>query len=381
MSHREHIPGSPRRQKSPTPRGRVLATESTRMRTPSSPRSSPFLAPAAMACALMVMLSGPPLRSAEQAPVTGDFRFSSGVELVNVTATVSDGHGRFVTGLTQDDFIVYEDGRPQTITHFSAERVPVSLGVAVDTSGSMEGEKIAAARAALERFLSELLDPEDELFLYRFSDRPTLLQWWTVDRQLLARAVDRLEASGGTAMYDAMAEALPIAAEGRHPKKAIVIISDGNDTASRIEIADLKARVRQSEVLVYAIGIDGSSEARVRRPWPPPMPPVAFPPGRGRWPPGGSPVPRDLPAQVRLEDRVNPEALRELTDDSGGRTEIIRSASDLEPATAGIADELSRQYYLGYPASGARDGRWREIRVEVKNPEYQVRARRGYAAS
>ena len=102
---------------------------------------------------------------AQQEPQRSDdaFRFKSGVELINVTATVSDPSGRFVSGLRQDDFLVYEDDQPQTVTHFSAERVPVSLGIVLDTSGSMAGEKIEAARSALDRFLYELLDGNDEI--------------------------------------------------------------------------------------------------------------------------------------------------------------------------------------------------------------------------
>ena len=110
----------------------------------------------------------PPARPEAQEP---GFRFKSGVELINVTATVSDASGRFVSGLRQEDFLVYEDDQPVTVTHFSAERVPVSLGIVLDTSGSMAGEKIEAARSALDRFLFELLDRDDEIFLYRFSQR------------------------------------------------------------------------------------------------------------------------------------------------------------------------------------------------------------------
>src|SRR5438874_1400603 len=98
-------------------------------------------------------------------PQDSPFRFKSGVELINVTATVADAEGRFVSGLRQEDFFVYEDDVLQTVTHFSAERVPVSLGIALDTSGSMAGEKIQEAQAALDRFLSDLTDPEDEFFL------------------------------------------------------------------------------------------------------------------------------------------------------------------------------------------------------------------------
>ena len=133
-------------------------------------------------------------------------RFKSGVELINVTAMVSDPFGRFVPGLLKEDFLVYEDGVPQPVTHFSAERVPVSLGIAVDTSGSMAGEKILAAQRALDRFLHDLLDEHDEIFLYRFNERPVLLQTWTTDRELLSRALGRIAARGSTAMYDAVAK-------------------------------------------------------------------------------------------------------------------------------------------------------------------------------
>jgi Ca-activated chloride channel family protein len=325
-----------------------------------------------------------------QPQIDDAFRFSSGIELVNVTATVSDSGGRFVPGLRREDFIVYEDDQVQTVTHFSAERVPVSLGVVVDTSGSMAGEKILAARKALGRFLGDLLDPQDDLFLYRFSDDPVLMQDWTADRDLLARAIGRLAANGGTALYDAVAEAVPLAAHGQHRKKALVVISDGNDTSSDVEVPELKRRIRESEVLVYAIGIDATGQPRANpvprtrpRPWPVPVP---FPRGRGgQWPPQPIPPIGDpgggFPTGARIDERVNALALRALTDDSGGRTEIIRSAHDLDPATAGIADELSRQYYLGYPTSGVKDGRWRQIRVEVRNGKYRVRARRGYFAN
>src|SRR6185369_5171470 len=151
------------------------------------------------------------------------FRFRSGVELVNVTATVSDTSGRFVPGLKADDFLVYEDNQPVEITHFSAERVPVSLGIVLDTSGSMAGAKIREAQSALDRFLFDLLDKEDEIFLYRFSNFPVLLQGWTSDRQLLSRVLDRVTPNGGTAMYDAVSEAVPLAQEGQFRKKAIVV--------------------------------------------------------------------------------------------------------------------------------------------------------------
>ncbi len=354
----------------------------------------------AIAVALLVVsLHGqqPPTPAQPPARPGGDepgFRFKSGVELINVTATVSDASGRFVSGLRQEDFVIYEDDQPVNVTHFNAERVPVSLGIALDTSGSMAGSKIQAARDALDKFLYELLDKQDEIFLYRFSNRVVLLQDWTKDRQLLSRALGRITPNGGTALYDAVSEAIPLTQQGQFRKKALLIISDGNDTASATGIREVKAQIRDSEVLVYAVGIDGEGEPARRTGPPPRMPmpiPFPFPGGRGGrrpgWPQppigggGGGGTGGGWPRYVTSDDRVNVAALRDMTDDSGGRTEIIRDPRDLNPATANIADELSKQYYLGYPSSGKKDGRWHAIRVEVRNHNYRVRARRGYLAS
>jgi len=261
----------------------------------------------------------------------------------------------------------------------------------------MAGNKIEEARTALDRLLFDLLDRQDEIFLYRFSSRPVLLQQWTRDRQQLSRALAHVEPNGGTAMYDAVAEAIPLTLQGQNRKKALLVISDGNDTSSATSVRELKAQIRETETLIYAIGIDGQADDPTYR-QPPARPPVQVPvprPFPGRWPmpggPGGTPpiFPRQPPAggggaPRRLnpnDDRVNIVALRDITDDSGGRTEIVRDARDLNPATASIADELSKQYYLGYPSSGKKDGRWHSIRVELRNRAYRVRARKGYVAS
>lgn len=341
------------------------------------------------------------------------FRFRTGVELVNVTATVTDASGRFVSGLRKEDFRVYQDDELQPITHFNSERVPVSLGIILDTSGSMDGEKMAAAKAALNRFLLDLLGPNDEVFLYRFDSTPELVHEWTTDRRQVSAALNRISPRGGTAMYDAISEAIPLAQAGRHRKKALVIISDGNDTSSQTAILELKEQIRETEVLVYAIGIDsqmstdawhsprrsagGILQALFQKPIPFPFPrpgtrppPRPLPPGNPgpRFPPGRPPVipPITSPrspntARMRPDERVNVAALRDITDDSGGRTEVIRTARDLDPATAGIADELSKQYFLGYASTGVKDGRWHSIRVEVRDGRYHVRARRGFVAT
>ncbi|HUR35422.1 MAG TPA: VWA domain-containing protein [Vicinamibacterales bacterium] len=331
---------------------------------------------------------------AQPAPAGSGYQFSSGVDLVNVTATVSDASGRFVPNLRKDDFIVYEDDQPQEVTYFTAERVSVSLGLVLDTSGSMAGEKWDDARTALDRFMYDLLDERDELALFRFSDHPSFVEGWATDRTLLSRAIARIAPNGGTALYDAVLDAVPFAATGHNQKKALVVISDGNDTSSIATLQDVRSRLHDSEVLVYAVGIDGDADDRLRQPqvqprFPPPGRPSPFPPGRrprGRFPvfpqifgPGGG---RSFPrASGAGDDRVNAATLRDLTDDSGGRTEIVHSGRDLDPATASIADELSKQYALGYSSPVRKDGRWHSIRVEVRNRAYRVRARRGYVAS
>jgi Ca-activated chloride channel family protein len=344
--------------------------------------------------------------SAQERPASGgqdSFRFRSGVQLINVTATVSDGRGRFVSGLKQEDFRVFEDGEQRPITHFTAERVPVSLGIVLDASGSMEGEKMAAARQALQRFLFDLLGDEDEVFLYRFDNRPQLVHPWTRNKEEIAADLRRIQPRGATTLYDAVAEAIPLAATGRNRKKALLIISDGNDSSSYTRIEELKRLIRESEVLVYAIGIDAMSQTQpYRRPWftsnfgqrrPTPFP---FPIPGGPRTPGGPTVPPRYPPSpppvtspgvpstrgTGRDEAVNVRVLREITDTSGGRTEIIWQPRDLDGATAGIADELSKQYFLGYPAGNdKKDGKWHAIRVEVTHPDYVVRARRGYVAS
>jgi Ca-activated chloride channel family protein len=314
------------------------------------------------------------------------FRFKSGVEFVNVTATVTDGNGRFVSGLRQEDFTVYEDGQIQDVSHFSSDRVPVSLGIALDASGSMSPEKLAAARAAIERLIFKLLDEQDELFFVEFATRAEMTQGWTTDRQLISDALKQVVPVGGTALYDAVAAALPTAQEGRNRKKALLVISDGNDTNSSISVSSLRQRIRESEVLVYALGVDSTSKDAPRVIQPPVQfpPSIPFPfPGSGRrqprYPPIGGGGSTSWPRSPG--ERVNADALRQITDDTGGRTEIVRGFDGLDGATARIADELSKQYFLGYTSSVDKDGRWHSIRVTVRDRNLNVRARRGYVAS
>jgi VWFA-related protein len=222
-----------------------------------------------------------------------------------------------------------------------------------------------------------------------FSNRPRLLQKWTTDRRAISRAVGGVSGVGGTALYDAIESAVPIVDTGMNRKKALLVISDGNDTNSSVSVGELRQIIRESEALVYALGVDGTVRSSTRVS-PPPIQipfPIPFPggrrPGGGRFPPigGGGGTSSGGTWSRNPGERVNADALREITDDTGGRTEIVRGFGDLDGATTRIADELSKQYYLGYASMGKKDGRWHTIRVDVKDRRYTVRARRGYVAS
>ena len=153
--------------------------------------------------------------------------------------------------------------------------------------------------------------------------------------------------NSGTAVFDAVATSLGFAAQGVHPKKAVLVISDGVDTSSRRTIKQVQEAIRASEVLVYALGVDGGSSGPVRGPH---------------------------------RRSVDTRALRTLTDDTGGRTEVVKGFKNLDKATARLADEFNQQYVLGYAAPN-RDGRWHTIKVEVRKKGSKVRARAGYTAS
>jgi len=269
--------------------------------------------------------------------------FRARLDLVQVTVSVTDAGGRLITGLSRDDFQVWEDGIEQKITQFTDQRVPVSLGVLLDASDSMRGQAVSDARAALDRFVGELLMEDDEAFVATFNHSASLASRWRTPPSLLANVLQGLQPSGGTAIYDALADAAPLFTRRVNARAAIIVISDGADTASDRTLYQALDAIRRSDIFVYAIAIDAPD--------------------------------------ARESTRVNPEALRELTSLSGGYTEVVRSAADLGPATARIADELNHQYTLGYSSSRPPDGSWRAIRVRVRQSDYYVRYRRGYYAN
>ena len=208
----------------------------------------------ALIAALLLWIPG---TEARQSKGQG-FSFRTSVELINVTATVTDAQGRFVPGLKVEDFEVYEDGKLQKISQFDSERVPVSLGIALDTSGSMAGEKMAAAQSRRQSFSLRPAGRAGRSVSLSLRQPRRLVSGWTEDRRAVGRMVGSIRPNGGTAMYDAVAEAIPLAQNGTRRKKALLLISDGNDQNSRTGVDEVRQQIRESEVLVYAIGIDAS---------------------------------------------------------------------------------------------------------------------------
>lgn len=278
-----------------------------------------------------------------QPPLNDSRPFRSGIELTSLTATVTDKDGHLIRGLDRDAFEVFEDGERQHVTQFTRDRVPIGLGVLLDVSDSMYGRRIADARAAVDRFLFTLLDESDEFFLVAFNHRPRVLTQWTREHDAVTRALEALHPSGGTSIYDAIVDSMPIVDHRNRQRAALVVISDGADTASTATLRDVRQALLRSDAFVYAIAID-------------------------------SPEPQPI------NTRVNAEALREITNESGGLTEIVQGSADLDAATARIAEELNSQYVLGYTSTHGADGQYHSIRVRVAGADYRVRARNGYVA-
>ncbi len=294
-----------------------------------------LLAPLA-AAAVSIAVSG-------QQVDRGDDFFRTGVEIVQMAATVVDADGRLVGDLGRDDFEISEDGQPQPLTHFTRARVPLSLGVVLDISQSMFGQRIDDARLALDQFLTDRLDVDDEVFISVFNHEPSVSVPWTVGPRQLRNRLDDIRPWGGTSIYDAMMNALPLFEARKHPRAAVVLISDGSDTGSLADVRDVRRQLRRNSAFVYAIAIDA-------------------------------------PDTRAINDRVNPYALREITTESGGYTEVVHDSPELGPATARIAEELNHQYMLGYRPTRPADGTYRSIRVRITGRDYTVRTRRGYVA-
>jgi Ca-activated chloride channel family protein len=288
---------------------------------------------------LLLALCVMPVLAQKPVDLRGNDNFKAASELVTTAVTVRDAEGRLVTSLEQKDFIIEEDGVAQPITQFTKERVPVSLSLALDISDSMRGQRMTDARGALAHFLDKLLAVEDEASLLGFNHETRMFGQWTTARAGMRGKLDQIKPSGGTAMYDAIDAALPLFESRQHPRAALLLVSDGADTASDTTPTVLKQKLVRSNVFLYAIGINS--------------------------------------LDARNSTRINPFTLSELTSQGGGYTEIIGSAAELGPASERIAEELNHQYMIGYTPLKRGDGRYHSIRVRVTNDTYRVRARRG----
>ena len=195
----------------------------------------------------------------------------------------------------------------------------------------------------MDRFMAGLLEPGDEGAVAVFSHLTRILTPWTSPPAGLAGRLDDERPFGGTAIYDALVAVAPMFSRRHRPRGALVVVSDGADTASDRGLAETREMLRRLDAFVYAIAIDASTERRA-------------------------------------STRVNPAALQEITAPSGGYTEVVHGYDEIGPATSRIAEELSAQYTLAFSTSKPQDGSWRSLRVRVKGQDYLARARRGYYA-
>ena len=257
------------------------------------------------------------------------------VDVVQVTAVVTDGAGRFVTGLKAADFRVYEDDKPQRITTFAVEDIPLELVAAVDVSSSMT-DALPAVKRHATRFLSQLRD-SDQVTVLGFNDSIFTLARRATGRAARERAVARLAPWGGTALYDVIIHAFDLL--GRQAgRRSLLVFSDGEDQSSRAAMPAVIKRAEASDATVYMIG-----QGRALR----------------------------APALQQL--------MRQLAQGSGGRAFFSDDDAKLETIFEQIVEDLRHQYLLAYPAPDhARDGEWHRIRVDVPGRGYAVRARLGY---
>jgi Ca-activated chloride channel family protein len=256
---------------------------------------------------------------------------------------VTSVDGDFVSGLTQEQFRVYEDGRRQPLTLFRQEDTPVTVGLVVDHSSSM-GPKLQSVAAAVSAF-AQSSNPEDEMFVVDFSDSVSVKlpggKPFTSNPRELAQAVSAVSARGMTALYDAVADGLSHLQLGHSDKKALIIVSDGGDNASGRKYADVLELAHRSQAVIYAIGL------------------------------------------VDAHEEENPDVLRRLCKDTGGLAFFPTKGQSVSDISTSIAHDLREQYTIGFAPEKKNDGTFRKIHVEVMAPgrgKLQVRTRSGYIA-
>lgn len=264
------------------------------------------------------------------------------VDLVLATATVTDRNNRFVTGLDKENFEITEDKIEQDIAYFSSEDVPLSVGIIFDVSGSMKDKLKTAVDAAITFMKGG--NPDDEYFFLPFADKPQDVSEFTSDIAKIQNKFMFSKAKGRTALYDAVYLGLDKLEEGGNTKRALLLITDGEDNRSRYTFSNVKEFVKEKDVQIYAIGITSG------------------------WSEGAD------------EGRA---LLRELSSITGGNAFFTSSVMNLENICHNIALELKNQYVIGYQSTNiAKDGKWRKIKVKAEYPGHNltVRAKTGYYA-
>src|SRR5215472_8921536 len=291
-----------------------------------------------------------------QAPTPADaqdprYRLNVNVELVNVTATVLDEQGKYIDGLKLEDFQVFEDGAEQKISFFSHDlRVPISVGVLIDSSGSMRHKLQQALQTVREIALA--LSPQDEMFVIQFNSDVEMRHHFTTNMQEIQRSMRDIRAGGETAAYDAIQIGMDEMKKAKHNKKILLMVTDGFDTKSHINSNQVEDILKRSEVLVYAIGIDDDDDD-----------PLSL--GRTRY-------------------HIYHYMLGRLTSISGGRAFRLFTGRNyaLNSLAEVLLEELHQQYTLSYyPASDRDKTAWRTVDVKVKRAGSQIRHREGYYLS
>lgn len=295
--------------------------------------------------ALSAFFVGVTQGDAQQPPIRVD------VNLVNLYVAVTDAAGRPIEGLGKENFRVREDDAQQEIRHFSSEDVPFTIGLILDGSGSMAPVIHDVYQAALHTI--EASKEGDEAFVILFDDRIELLQDFTSDQKTLRQAAGKVSARGRTALYDAVYTGLRHVQKGKNRKKALLVVTDGADNSSDIRFKELLDLARQSEVLIHVIGLFGE--------------PMRF--------------------GTLLEDSPDVDKLSQLAAITGGKAYFPKTMQECKQACIDTAKELHHQYSLAYyPTNRAKDGTWRDIRVEVvglptgSSGDVVVRTREGYYA-
>lgn len=268
--------------------------------------------------------------------------------LVLVPVSVTDSMERFVTGLSRDNFEVFEGAKPQPIQHFSSEDVPVSLGIVLDISGSM-GDKLERVREAVNQFC-EVSNPQDEFFMITFSDQPRLAVDFTSNPDELQKELVFTQAKGRTSLLDAIHLGLHKMKNAKYGKKALLVISDGGDNHSRYGEREIRGLAKESDVMIYSIGL----------------------------------FDRYVPT---IEELRGPSLLTDIAEPTGGRAFTVDNPNIMPSIARHIGMELRTQYVLAYKPQDLphKGSKWRKIRVKLRLPRkfpfLTAHAKTGYYAA